>query len=104
MTRNIAVIIDGVWQWQEPPQVVNDHAISARNNSNVVNLSEVDQIVSLLTQVVVKAQGLSDGDQRRVRDFVRAALSMLEATTSLPKSDQRIFEAALRDVAARKYG
>jgi hypothetical protein len=96
MMRNVAVIIDGVWQPQSNDDV---HAINARNHC----YGAVDQIVALLTQVCLQAQSLSEKDQRRVRDFIRAALSMLEATTSLPKSDQKIFEAHLRDVA-RKYG
>jgi hypothetical protein len=102
MMRNIAVIIDGVWM---QPQVNDHHAVNARNNdSHVINssMSEVDQIVSLLGQVVRRAQSLSEQDQRRVRDFVQATQSMLTATTYLPKSDQTKFEAALRrDVAAR---
>jgi hypothetical protein len=96
MMRNIAVIVDGVWM---QPQFNDDHrAVSARNDSNVANSStcEVDQIVSLLGQVIRRAQSLSDQDQRRVRDFVQATQSMLTATTYLPKSDQATFEAALR--------
>ena len=100
--RSIAVIIDGVWQ---QPQVNNDdHAINARNNSYVIDPSrnEVDQIVAHLSQVIRLAQSLSEPDQRRVRDFVRAAQAMLDATTSLPQSDQKIFETALRNLVARK--
>lgn len=105
MMRSIAVIVDGVWQW---PQVNDDvnHSVDARKNSHVSNPSsgEVDHIVVLLSQVVQMTQSLSEQDQRRVRDFVHSASAMLSATTYLPKSDQRLFEAALRDVAARKYG
>ncbi|MBR1276106.1 hypothetical protein [Bradyrhizobium sp. AUGA SZCCT0283] len=99
--RNVALIIDGVWQH---PQVNDDHcAVNARNDSHVISssMSEVDQIVALLGQVVRRAQSLSDTDQRRVRDFVHAASSMLSATTYLPKADQKVFETALRDVASR---
>jgi hypothetical protein len=99
--RNLAVIIDGVWQaLNDEGQPITD----VRNNSNVTNssMSEVDQIVALLTQIVVRAQSLSEPDQRRVRDFVHATTSMLSATTYLPKSDQRLFELALRETAARR--
>jgi hypothetical protein len=99
--RNVAVIIDGVWH---TPQIDDGHrAISTRTDSNVVNspMNEVDQIVSLLGQVVRRTQSLSEQDQRRVRDFVHAASSMLSATTYLPKSDQTKFEAALRDTVVR---
>jgi hypothetical protein len=81
------------------------HAINARNDSHVINssMSEVDQIVALLTQVVQRAQSLSEQDQRRVRDFVHVVSSTLLATTYLPSSDQKLFESTLRD-AARKCG
>jgi hypothetical protein len=58
--------------------------------------SDLSAVVSHLATVVRLAQGLPDQDQRRVRDFVRATLATLEATTALPKSDQRTFERALR--------
>jgi hypothetical protein len=80
-----SVIVDGVW----------------RHPQEVVSANDVDRIVASLGQVVALAQTLSDVDQRRVRDFVRATLAMLEATTSLPKSDQTMFETMLRD-AVRK--
>jgi hypothetical protein len=57
--------------------------------------SEIDQIVAHFARVVCLAQGLPDEDQRRVRDFARACLSTLEATTSLPNSDQKMFDRAL---------
>lgn len=101
MNGVVAVIVDGVWQ---PLPLSDGHnAIDARNDSYVVNSStnEVDQIVSFLSQVIRRAQSLSDQDQRRVRDFVCATQSMLTATTYLPKCDQTKFESALRDVAAR---
>jgi hypothetical protein len=58
--------------------------------------SDLDNVVAHLAQVVKLAQNLPGEDQRRVRDFARATLATLEATTSLPKSDQRTFERALR--------
>jgi hypothetical protein len=98
--RNLAVIVDGVWL---PLNAEGQPITNVSNNSSVTNssMSEVDQIVSLLTQVLVRAQSLSEQDQRRVRDFVQASQAMLTATTYLPKSDQRLFETALREVAAR---
>lgn len=99
--RSVAVIIDGVWHPQGIDDAQQQPTINASNNSNVVNLSEVDQIVALLSQVVRLAQPLSESDQRRARDFMQAAQAMLTATTYLPKSDQRMFEASLREVVAR---
>ena len=102
-THSIAMIVDGVWQ--SLPISDGHNAIDARNESHIVNssMSEVEQIVALLSQVVKRAQSLPEPDQRRVRDFVHAAQSMLTATTYLPTTDQRLFEATLRDVA-RQYG
>jgi hypothetical protein len=94
--QHVATIIDGVW-----------HTAQEANNDarHVVNLSTnpVDQIVVYLSQVVALAQPLSEDDRRRVRQFVYGASNVLEATTRMPKSDQQIFEVALRD-AARKNG
>jgi hypothetical protein len=102
-TRSLAVIIDGVWQ---PSPLVNEevhvHPVNARKNDGYVtipSMSDIDQIVSLLGQVVLRAQSLPESDKRRVRDFVCAAQGMLTATTYLPTSDQRVFDAYLRDAA-----
>jgi hypothetical protein len=57
---------------------------------------EVDRIVSLLAEIVMRAQSLQAPDQRRTRDFIMAAHSALAATTVLPKDDQKLFEAHLR--------
>jgi hypothetical protein len=57
---------------------------------------EVDRIVSLLAEIVMRAQSLPAADQRRTRDFIMAAHSALAATTVLPKDDQKLFEAHLR--------
>jgi hypothetical protein len=97
MNNVIAITIDGVWQH---PQA---NEINAARSLIDSKMNEVDQIVVLLSQAVRIAQSLSETDQRRVRDFFHAAQSTLTATTYLPKSDQKIFENALRD-EARKYG
>jgi hypothetical protein len=105
MSSVVAVLVDGVL-WQQLPVSDGHNAVGSRDNSWVVDdssMNEVDQIVGLLSQVVKRAQSLSEPDQRRVRDFVHAAQAMLSATTYLPRSDQRLFEATLRDVA-EKYG
>ena len=73
-------------------------------HTNVRSVSEIDRIVSLLTQVVIKARSLSEPDKRRARDFVHATQAMLTATTYLPQTDQRIFETALRNLAAEQRG
>jgi hypothetical protein len=98
MTRNFSIIVDGEWQSLEV------HDANAREVKVNGSTSEVDQIVSLLSQVVRMAQSLSEQDAYRVRAFFQAAQSMLTATTYLPKSDQKIFETALRDVARKKFG
>ncbi len=82
----VAIVVDGKWT------AIDDgrpHVIDTQR-------SDVDRIVAHLAQVVRLAQGLPNDDQRRARDFVRAALATLEATTSLPKSDQKIFRESLR--------
>lgn len=90
----VAIVVDGVWV----PIDDGRPAVNPKADSHVIDASssDVDRIVAHLAQVIKLAQNLSDGDQRRVRDFVRAALATLEATTSLPKSDQRKFEKSLR--------
>jgi hypothetical protein len=62
----------------------------------------VDEVVTLLAQVVFLAQSLDADDQRRVRDFVHACSSTLMATTYLPSADQRAYENALRAAAAKR--
>lgn len=64
--------------------------------------SAIDQVVTHLSEVVRLAQGLSEEDARRVRDFVHATSAMLMASTYLPAHDQRVFETALRTAAAKR--
>lgn len=64
--------------------------------------SAIDQVVTHLSEVVRLAQGLSEEDARRVRDFVHATSAMLMASTYLPAHDQRVFETALRIAAAKR--
>jgi hypothetical protein len=64
-------------------------------------VSAIDQVVAHLSSVVKLAQGLSDQDQRRVRDFTHVASSLLMSTTYLVADDQHIFETALRDAVKR---
>jgi hypothetical protein len=88
----VATVIDGVWV----PVDDNGRPVNPKPNTYVPPTSDLDQIVSHFAQVVQLAQDLSDEDQRRVRDFARATLATLEATTSLPNSDQKMFDRALR--------
>jgi len=89
----VAVVIDGKWV---PLDDDGQPLVRQKVDAQVIDaLNDFDQIVACLGQVVRRAQGLSDEDQRRVRDFVRATLAALEATTSLPKNDQRMFERSL---------
>lgn len=89
----IATVVDGVWV---PVGDDGRPFVNPKANSHVTQTSDVELIVKHLAQVVRLAQGLSDEDQRRVRDFVNATQSTLFATTYLAKSDQKIFERALR--------
>ncbi|MCK1639102.1 hypothetical protein IVA95_16195 [Bradyrhizobium sp. 157] len=59
----------------------------------------VAEAASLLARVARLAHGLSEPDQRRVRELVHATASMLAATTVLDRGDQRLFERALREEA-----
>jgi hypothetical protein len=93
MSHQLAIIIDGVWM-----QPQDQHRAIVNPPTREI---EIDRIVSLLSQVVLRAQSLSPEDQRRVRDLTHAASAMLMATTYLPKNDQRIFETALRDIASK---
>jgi hypothetical protein len=81
----VAIVENGVWT---PVTDGHQHAVTVN--------TPMGDIVAHLSAVVKLAQPLSAEDQRRTRDFVRAALSTLEATTSLPKSDQKLFEKSLR--------
>jgi hypothetical protein len=90
-------------QGQQLPATDGHHAIDVQNN-NVINSStnEVDKIVGLLGEIVMRTKGLSEPDAARVRELVRVAHATLTATTCLPEKDQRLFQAALRD--ARNHG
>jgi hypothetical protein len=81
----VAIVQNGVWT---PVTDGQQHAVTVN--------TPMGDIVAHLAAVVKLAQPLSDEDQRRTRDFVRATLATLEATTSLPKADQREWERSLR--------
>jgi predicted glycosyltransferase involved in capsule biosynthesis len=91
--HQLAVIIDGVWQ---TPQTVSN------GERALTPTTAIDEVVSSLARVVLLAQSLDVADQRRVRDFVRACSATLDATTYLPHGDQKTFENALRNVAAKR--
>jgi hypothetical protein len=91
MSSVIAIAVDGVWA-----APAGDDAHRAITSTN-----PVDHAVALLAEVIALAQNLSEQDQRRIRDFVHAASSVLSATTVLPEQDQRIFETALRNIVRR---
>ena len=87
----VAIIVDGKWTPVDdgrPQQVVNP-------------TSDIDQIAAHLGAVVRLAQNMTPEDQRRARDFMHAASAALSATTYLPETDQKLFEAALRDTARK---
>ena len=64
-------------------------------------MSEMDQVLACIANVVMVTQHMNADDARRVRSFMASAHSLLCSTTSLDKSDQNAFEAALRDAARR---
>jgi len=89
----VATVVDGVWV---PVGDDGRPFVNPKADSHVTPTSDIDQIVAHFAAVVRLAQDLSDEDQRRVRDFARATLATLEATTMLPKSDQARFQRSLR--------
>jgi hypothetical protein len=58
--------------------------------------SDIDRIAAALGMAVRLAQKLNPTDARRARDLMHAAQGMLNATTYLPASDQKLFERSLR--------
>ena len=94
--RHLGVIVDGVFH--HPQDLLGDdgrHAITPVNNI-------VDEIVGYLGRVVMLAQDLPSEDARRAREFVAATHALLSATTSLSRSDQSVFENALRNAVRKK--
>ena len=65
---------------------------------------ELDRLIGALSLVVLEARGFSRENKRRLAQFIYAAGEMVSERTRIDTADQTIFEAALRDVAARKYG
>jgi hypothetical protein len=103
VTRNVAVIIDIDGVWQQLPVSDGHNAVDTTNDAHVINPSilKVDDVVAVLAKIIVQTRTLSKVDQGRVREFLRIANSTLSATTCLPDGDQRLFEAHLRNAAAR---
>jgi hypothetical protein len=101
-THSIALIVDGVWQ--SLPVSDGHNAIDARNDAHVNSshsILTVDDIVAVLAKIIIQTQTFSKEDQGRVREFLRIANATLSATTCLPIGDQRMFEAHLRNAAAK---
>ena len=119
--REIAVIING--EWRQLP-VIDGHnnidtltadklaaaerriveleaAAEAQRRAIATRKPAVDQAVTHLSEVVRLAQGASETDARRIRDFVHTTSALLSATTYLDKSDQNMLEDALRATARR---
>jgi hypothetical protein len=95
----IATIVNGEWV-----PIVDGHSqVTAPNSqpAQIMPIDAVDRVVAHLSEVIALAQGMSATDQRRIREFVAAAHSLLSATTVLPTEDQKIFETALREAARR---
>jgi hypothetical protein len=78
----VAIIVDGKWT------VIDD--------GRPPSTSDIDRIAAHLGQAVRLAQNLKPTDARRARDLVHAAQGALNASTYLPRDDQKLFERALR--------
>ena len=89
----VAIVVDGKWV---PVGEDGRPVVNPKPDTRLTPTSTMQQIVANFSQIVCLAQDLSDDDQRRVRDFARATLSTLEATTSLRRDDQQMFDRALR--------
>lgn len=105
MTQVIAIIRDGavhdahgmpISAPREPSRAV---AAPERQTRQVIEpiRDPVDEVAALLARVTRLAQQMNAADQRRCRDLVHAASAVLNASTCLPRDDQRLFEAALRN-------
>ena len=94
----VAVIKDGKWV---PVDGDGYPLITQTTDTRAIEANPIDIIMANLAAVVRLAQGLSPEDARRVRDFVHATSAMLQATTYLEASDQKLLEAALRDTARK---
>jgi hypothetical protein len=97
MTSMIAIVGEGArptteddTQWEE--------ALLADADRRAVGTSsrEVDRVISMLADIVMRTQHLPTADQRRIRDLVANCHSTLSATTVLPREDQQAYEKALR--------
>ena len=94
--RAVAGIASAVAVWSDDRQ---RHRNGVPDLIDPPAMGAVEEIVAMLAQIVKLAQTLSANDQRRVREFVVAAQSTLNATTRMETGDQRVFEAALRNAA-----
>jgi hypothetical protein len=103
--RAIAVIRDGVVSSPEgvlisgpdAPRETRAVAVREPKPALVIAMDPVDEIAALLGRVINIAQQLDATDQRRVRDLSHATIAALNASTYLEESDQRRFEAAIRN-------
>jgi hypothetical protein len=65
---------------------------------------ELDRLIGAISLVTLEARGLSRESKRRLAQFLYAAGEMVSERTRLGTEDQQIFDAALREVAAKKFG
>jgi phosphopantothenate synthetase len=94
--HKIANIIEGISEY--------DPGVSAKDNANVNSTNEIDNIVRAIGAIVVAARDMSDQDHARIRRFILAAGDLMFSRDRLQSGDRLIFEAALRDAAARMPG
>jgi hypothetical protein len=91
----VAIVENGVWKSIDDGQPSQPSPVSQKNDTHVIDASDIDQIAAHLGQAVRLAQRLNPTDARRARDLMHAASGMLSATTYLPEPDQKLFERAL---------
>ena len=72
-----------------------------RDPNAIVPSGDLVEISALLARLAVVAKALSPADARRARDLTASTYSLLRATTEMPDADQRMFQNALHEAAAR---
>lgn len=103
--RVIAVIRNGVVSSPEgefisgPCATSESRSVAVREPkpAHVIAMDPVDEIAALLGRVINIAQHLVAADQRILRDLSHATIAALNASTYLEETDQRRFEAAIRN-------
>jgi hypothetical protein len=92
--RQIAVFRDGMLLSPEG-EVIND--VAQLTGSAVTALDPIDQFNAHLAQAIRLAQAMNESDKARASEVMEAARGALTMVTRLSSSEQKRFEAALRN-------